>query len=328
MNAKKLFVKILPAALAALALYLPGAADAANYPRKPISIICAFGAGTGADLILRPVIPFLQEALGTDVVPEYKSGAAGIVGANYFMTKRADGYSLLFYNQPHILLQEMFMKTAYKTEDLVPVLGLTFRPDFIISRSGDTRFKNAQDVLDYAKANPGKLTVGTTGVYSGNHLTYALLEKATGLKMTRVPFESGGKMVAALLGAQVDVILSSYMWIGTYEGQLAALASCTSKRLAPDVPTLEEFGVEGVSDTANSNFIFAHKNTPAPVLDYLKEKLAPLTRDEALKKAMFDANMQYDYAVYDWKECEKEIDNYRAQIAKVEDLLREARNAQ
>lgn len=311
-------------AVLALVPALPAAA--ATYPSKPVSIVCAFGAGTGADLILRPVIPFLKQALGTDVVTEYKSGAGGIVGANYFMTKRPDGYSLLLYNQPHILLQEMFMSTAYKTEDLVPVLGLTFRPDFLIVRSDDERFATAQDVLEYTRANPGKLTVGTTGVYSGNHLTYALLEKATGLKMTRVPFESGGKMLAALLGSQVDAILSSYMWVGTYDGQLKALASSTGKRLVPDVPTFAECGVEGVADTANSNFLFVHKKTPRAVIDHLREKLAPLARDEALKQAMFDANMEYDYAVYDWQQCEREIANYRTQIAKVEDLLRAAQD--
>lgn len=324
MNVRTMFASFLPAALAALALCLPGAAEAADYPRKPVSIVCAFGAGTGADLILRPAIPYIKEALGVDIVTEYKAGSAGIVGANYFATKRPDGYSLLFYNQPHILLQEMFMKTAYKTEDLVPVLGLTYRPDFLIARADDDRFKTAQDVLDYARANPGKLTVGTVGMYSGNHLTYLLLEKNAGLKMTRVPFESGGKMLAAMLGGQVDVILSSYMWIPTYEGKLKALASATQERLAPDVPTFIECGVNNVYGSTNSNFLFISKKAPREVIEFLKEKLAPLVANEAFLADFLKATSEYDCAVYDWKKCEEEIRAYREQIASVEDLLRQA----
>ncbi len=324
MNRLSRLGKVMCAALAALALCVPGAASAADYPSKPISIVCAFGAGTGADLILRPAIPYMKEVLGTDVITEYKAGSAGIVGANYFATKRPDGYSLLFYNQPHILLQEMFMKTAYKTDDLVPVLGLTYRPDFLIVRSDDSRFKTAQDVFNYAKANPGKLTVGTVGMYSGNHLTYLLLEKNTGLKMTRVPFESGGKMFAAILGGQVDVVLSSYMWVTTYEGKLTALASATQERLAPDVPTFIECGVNNVYGSTNSNYVFVSKKAPKKVIDFLRERLATLVHNEAFLKDFLKATSTYDCAVYDWKKCEEEIANYRKQIASVEPMLREA----
>ncbi len=310
--------------LLALCLGLSAPAQAASYPSKPITLVNPFGAGTGLDLIVRPVVPFIKEALGTEIVTDYKTGAAGIVGANYFMTRRPDGYNMLVYNQPHIIMQEMFMNTSYKSADLIPVLGVTYRPDFLIVRLNDERFKTAQDVVAYATANPGKLTVGTTGVYSGNHLTYALFEKSTGLNMVRVPFESGGKMLAALLGGQVDVVLSGYLWVPTYEGQLKALASSTRERLVPDVPTMGECGIEGVVDSANSSYFFMHKNTPEPIINYLREKLAPLVHSEALKQAMIDANMRYDYAVFDWKQCAIEIDRYRDQIAKVKDLLKES----
>lgn len=323
MKKQSLFGKAICIALAALAFSLPATVKAADYPAKPISVICSFGAGTGADLILRPAIPYMKEVLGTDVITEYKAGSAGIVGANYFATKRPDGYSLLFYAQPHILLQEMFMKTAYKTDDLVPVLGLTYRPDFLIVRSDDSRFKTAQDVFDYAKANPGKLTVGTVGMYSGNHLTYLLLEKNTGLKMTRVPFESGGKMLAAMLGGQVDVILSSYMWVTTYEGKLTPLASATQERLDPNVPTFIECGVNNVYGSTNSNYVFVNKKTPKKIIDFLRERLATLASNEAFLKDFLKATSVYDCAVYDWKKCEEEIANYRKQIASVEDMLRE-----
>ncbi len=297
--------------------------QAADYPRKPVSIVCAFGAGTGADLILRPTIPYIKEALGTEIVPEYKAGSAGIVGANYFATKRPDGYTLLFYNQPHILLQDKFMKTSVKTDDLIPLLGLTHRPDFLIVRADDPRFKDIQALIAYAKENPGKLTVGTVGKYSGNHLTYLLLKKNTDLEMTRVPFENGGKMLAALLGGQVDCVLSSHMWLDQYEGKLKAIASATEERLDPDVPTFVEVGIPNVFGSTNSNYIFASKKTPPEVLAYLREKFSALAQNKQLQEEYLKAMGKYDYAIHDEAKCMEEIEKYRKQIDSVDALLRE-----
>ena len=142
--------------------------------------------------------------------------------------------------------------------------------------------------------------------------------------MTRVPFESGGKMLAAMLGGQVDVILSSYMWIPTYEGKLTALASATQERLAPEVPTFIECGVNNVYGSTNSNFVFVSKKAPKEVIEFLKEKLAPLAENKAFLADFLKATSEYDCAVYDWKKCEEEIRAYRDQIASVEDLLRQA----
>lgn len=318
-------VKFFCAFLAAAFLAPLGAmrSNAADYPRKPVSIVCSFGAGTGADLILRPTLPYIKEALGVDIVPEYKAGSAGIVGANYFATKRPDGYTLLFYNQPHIILQDKFMKTAVKTDDLIPLLGLTHRPDFLIVRADDPRFKNIQELIKYAKENPGKLTVGTVGKYSGNHLTYLLLQKNTDLEMTRVPFENGGKMLAALLGGQVDCVLSSHMWLDQYEGKLKALASATQERLDPDVPTFAEAGIPNVYGSTNSNYIFVNKKTPPEIVNILREKFKTLSENKALQEDYMKAIGKYDYAIYPPERCEKEIENYRKQIDSVDALLRE-----
>lgn len=306
----------------ALLLALPGGVRAADdYPRKPITLTCPFGAGSGADIVMRAVMPMLKEALGTEIVMDYKTGATGIVGTNFFMTRKADGYSLLTNAQPHILLQERFMKTAFKSDDLIPLVAFTFRPDFLVVRTDDERFPDFQAVLDYAKANPGRLSVGTTGVYSGNHLSYVLLEKATGLAMTRVPFESGGKMVAAMLGAQVDVMLTSYSWVDTYPGKLRGVASCTQERVLADIPTMEECGVDNVYDTASTNVIYVRKGVPEPVLTYLRERLAPLARSEAVRKALYDAHFKQDNQVFDWRQCEELTRAALAQIDRVTALL-------
>lgn len=296
-----------------------GTARAASYPAKAITLICPFGAGSGADIIIRPLIPYMKKALGTDVVMDYKAGAAGIVGANFFTTTRPDGYTLLTYNQPHILLQERFMKTAYRTEDFVPLLAVTFRPDHIlVNRNG--RFKSVQDIIAYAKDNPGKLTVGTTGVYSGNHLSYALLERewgGLGIKMTRVPFESGGKMISALIGQQIDIALSGITWTANYE-DIISLASCTEEPVAEGIPTLKSLGYN-VYGSYTSNYIFAHKKTPPEVLDFLRERLAALKTDPALHEDLVKSGVEP--TIFTAEEAEQLNAQFIQEIDSVSDLL-------
>ena len=308
--------------LLAMAMFLvfPAPLKAA-YPHKAITLTCPFGAGSGADIILRAVLPAMKEALGTEIIIEYKAGATGIVGTNFFMTKKRDGYSLLVNNQPHILLQERYMQTAFRSEDLIPLVGFTYRPDFLIARADDKRFGDFQALLDYARSNPGRLSIGTTGVYSGNHLSYLLFEKATGLKMTRVPFESGGKMVAALLGGQVDVVLSSYMWVDTYEGRLKGLASCTEERVVDDVPTMEELGVHQVYDTASTNFIYVRKGVPDAVLKYLRESFDKVAASEQVRQALYHANFKKENEVFNGKQCEELTKSALKQIERVGELL-------
>ncbi len=291
----------------------------AAYPEKDITLICPFGAGSGSDIIIRPLIPYMKEALGTNVVMDYKGGAGGIVGANYYTTVRPDGYTLLTYNQPHIHLQERFMKTAYKTADFVPLLAVTFRPDHILTQKNG-KFKSVDDIIAYAKANPGKLTVGTTGVYSGNHLTYALLEKEwgkLGIKMTRVPFEQGGKMISALIGGQIDIALSGITWTKNYS-EIISLASCTEDTVEEGIPTLKSMGYD-VYGSFSSNYIFARKNTPPDVLDFLRTRLASLATNENLKKDLIRAGVEP--TIFPADEAAKLDATFIQAIDNVEDLL-------
>lgn len=304
---------------AVMAYAAPAPARAADYPSKTITMICPFGAGSGADIIIRPLIPYMKEALGTEVVMDYKAGAAGIVGANFFMTTRPDGYTLLTYNQPHILLQERFMKTAYDTDAFVPLLAVTFRPDHIlVNKNG--RFKSVDDIIAYARANPGKLTVGTVGVYSGNHLTYALLEREwdkLGIRMTRVPFESGGKMISALIGEQVDMALSGITWTANYE-DVISLASCTEEQEVEGIPTLKSMGYD-VYGSYTSNYIFAHRKAPKEVIDFLCERLATLKGNEALKADLVKSGVEP--TIFTAEEAEALNAQFIRNIDSVSDLL-------
>ena len=100
-----------------------------TYPDRPVTVVLPFGAGSGADRIIRVMLPRMEELLGQKIILDYKTGGGAVVGSNYFMTTKPDGYTLLFYNQPHITMQSTFQKTAYNNDNLVPIFGATWRPD-------------------------------------------------------------------------------------------------------------------------------------------------------------------------------------------------------
>jgi tripartite-type tricarboxylate transporter receptor subunit TctC len=289
----------------------------ADYPKKPIKIVCPFGAGSGADRIVRVAIPFIEKALGQEMVMIYKAGGGGVVGANYYMTTRPDGYTLMVYNQPHIMIQERFMKVAFSTSKLIPLLGLTDRPEIIMVKA-TSPFKAFQDLVKYAKQNPGKLTIGNTGTFTSNHLTYAMMSKAVGIDLTRVAFASGGKMNAALLGDQIDATVSNRQWLTLHEGKLRPLVSASIERVIPDVPTFKELGYEGVINAA-SNFIFTREGTPAPIVTYLSEKLAPLRSNLDLKKEYIEKGI--DYGVFDHQQCQTMMKEIMQHVEETKDLL-------
>lgn len=315
--------KITAALLCCLSILCGSASAMAAYPDHPITVICPFGAGSGSDRIFRTALPYIKEALGVDVVIDYKAGGGGVVGSNYFMTVKPDGYTLLFYTQPHISLQERFTRVAFGNSKLAPVLGLSFRPDIITVRE-DSPFKSFQDLLDYAKANPGKLTIGNTGSFSINHLTYAQLVKDTQAKFIRVPFENGGKMNAALLGGQIDACISNMQWLAVYPGKIRALATSAAERPTPDLPTFKEMGYPGMVDLAAIDVLCARSDVPEDILNVLREKLAPLSKNEQLKADFEKA--QIDYGAFDWKYMENFISGLEGKISSVEDVLKNTLN--
>lgn len=255
---------------------------ASNFPEKQLTIICPFGAGGGSDVTLRPVIPYLEEELGQTVVINYKEGAGGIAGVNEYMAANPDGYTLVTYNDPHIFLQPEFMETAYNRDDLIPLMGISQKPDSIFV-SVDSPFETLEDLVAYAKEHPGELTGGTTGTYSANHLTFAMMEQATGADCTRIPFENGNKEFTALLAGDIDFAVAPVESLITYEGSVRILAIAAEERCAEakDAPTFKELGYEGVINTVNNN-IYVLADTPEEVVTILQEKFANVCEKETL----------------------------------------------
>lgn len=301
------FGKACAAVLLALGMVSPASAA---YPEKPITVIIPFGAGTGADNNFRAAQPFYEEALGVKIVTDYKAGAGGVVGANYYMSTKPDGYTLLFYNFPHISMQQVFQKTSYNTDNLVPIVASVLFDEIITVRE-DSPFKTLDDLIKYAKENPGKVTVGNTGSYSSNHLTFASFVKATGLDMVRIPFESGTKLNVALLDGQIDAACSNAQWLTTHKGKIRALASASKERIIEGVPTFGEFGID-MEGCTMFNCLLGRADMPQEALDYLKSRLATLRGNKDLEASILKIGSTYGF---------QDSEDLKATISKIDEKV-------
>ena len=303
-------------ALGLFCLTGPSSVAAREYPARPITLVNPFGAGSSADIVVRLIEPFIKEAFGVNVIMSYKEGAGAVVGVNEFVTMRPDGYSILYYNYPHYQLQPRFGKTMFKPGDIEPLMWVNAAPEGLLVRS-DSPFKTIREFLDYAKENPGKLAIGNTGTFSSNHVTYALLEKETGLKFTRVPFTNGSKSMTAVLAGEIDAALISAEMIGFYEGKMRVLAVAGEERMSilPDVPTFREVGYPGVINVLCTNF-FTQKGVPPAVLEDMRARFSSIVNNPEFKTLM--RSKGYSAPMGDWKAQQA---NEQAIAARIESVV-------
>ena len=217
----------------------------AKFPNKPIELMVIFSAGGPTDTELRILSKYAEKVLGESIAVVNVPGAGGIVGWNTVGQRSKDGYFLTCINMPHILTFPMVQSTKFDYKSFEPLVMCSADPTVWAVRA-DSPFKTLQDVLDYAKKNPGKVTVGTAGLYLAHHLAVLQVEKEKGLKFTTIPFKGSAKSMAALLGGKIMLLsdtLSDMLRLGD---KVRVLAVGADKRvdLAPSLPTFKELGVK------------------------------------------------------------------------------------
>lgn len=269
----------------------------AEYPEKPVRYIIPFGPGGESDITARLQQPFFKSKFGQDLVIEYKPGGGGAVGWSGLNSLPGDGYTIMGVNLPHIVLQPRQKEVGYKTEGLSVVYWFHYTPDAIVVKA-DSPFKTLKDLIDNAKANPGKTTFSGSGKGSANHLAQVRFDKLAGVKSTYVAFKGTGASVAALLGGQVKAAMG-YSTVAAKQGdQVRMLAVATEERLPafPDVPTFKELGIDMVSGAYRG--IAVPASTPDDVKKKLSGMIAEINKDpEFIKKmndggfALFDVNV-------------------------------------
>ncbi len=270
---------------------------AAEYPSKPINVVVGWGAGGGVDTFTRIVGKYAPQYIGKRFVVTNKKGGAGLIAINGVLRKKADGYSLAAAMLPNMIYQPV-LKTedseSYELSDLVQLGTPVLIPSAFHVRK-DSTFKTLQDIIDYAKAHPGKLKVGTNGIYSGGHGLVLMFMKAAGVEVTPVHYNGGSKQIKGLLGGEIDLGNTNAMHSVRKAKDLRTLAVSGEKRyrLADHVPTFSEQGLDIIDYVTRG--IIAPKGTPDEVVAHLRAAFEKMKDDPAFVKDLEKAGLAVDF---------------------------------
>ena len=259
-------------------------AQAAHFPDKPITLVVPFAPGGNIDIVGRSVAVPLGKILGQSVIVDNRAGGSGSIGTGVVARAATDGYTLLVATAGQIVTLPQMFKTPYRGDSIKP-LGLVSKTNIAtIVRKGDKRFKTFQELVAYAKANPGKLNGGHAGAGTPNHLALLQLESTLGIEFTMVAYKGMGPALIDLLGGQIDVVgdqVSSSM-PHLKAGTLEALAVLGPERdpAFPAVPTLVELKL-GNFDMTTYAGILAPAGVSADVTARLSDAVRQAAADPA-----------------------------------------------
>ena len=283
-------VAALRASLLALSL-IGGAALAQPYPAKPISLIVPFPAGGTTDVLARALGQELSRSLGQPVVVESKPGAGATLGADFVAKAKPDGYTLLMGAVHHTIATSVYRKLPYDFQkDLAPVSTVALVPNVLVVNP-NLPAKTVKELLAQAKAEPGKLTYGSNGNGTGQHLIGAQFEGMGGVQMLHVPYKGSGPLTTDLLGGQITMSFDTITPVLPHikGGKLRALAVTTSKRSValPDVPTLDESGLKGFN-LGTWFGVLVPAATPKEIVTRLNTEMVKIIRSPDFRKRMED----------------------------------------
>jgi tripartite-type tricarboxylate transporter receptor subunit TctC len=273
---------------------LPIVALANEYPSRPITMIVPFPAGSGPDVYARLIGAKLAPRLGQPVVIENRPGAGGTIGGRALARAEPDGYTIMFGSTSSVVIAPAFAKDPPydPVKAFAPVIQVAHGP-LILSVRSDLPINSLQEFITYARANPGKLNYGSSGIGSVHHLSTEMLKRAANIDLTHIPYQGGSQSWTALQAGQVDVIFDSMPGpISSLQGGKArAIAVTGVKRLgslkaAPMmalVPTFAEQGLPEV-DAAFWFGILAPAGTPPEIVSRLNAELVSIIDDASMKE--------------------------------------------
>jgi tripartite-type tricarboxylate transporter receptor subunit TctC len=295
-------VKFLPSLLRGLvpALLLAGAAAAhAAYPEQPIRMIVGYAPGGGTDLTARVIAPYLEKYLGNNarIVVMNKPGAGGGIAFAELANSPADGYTIGFINTPNVLTIPIERKSNFHWTAF-DLLGNVIDDPGNFSVRNDTPIHDLKELVAYAKANPGKVSYGTTGIGSDDHLAAMLFERAAGVKLTHVPFKGASEVHNGVVGGQIFMASMNIGEALGYEkggSPLRNLGQMSGARtnLAPNLPTFKEQGFDIVM--ASLRGIAAPKGLPPAIREQLVKAVEKAANDPEFqaKAANYFAPLRY-----------------------------------
>ncbi len=288
----------------------------AAYPERPIGVMVAYNPGGATDFQARIATLSSDKrdkeqkplSIGAPIYVTNKPGAGGRKGWNWFAEKApADGYMMAAYNVPHFIAQSIVYDTKYNINNLEPVGNWGADPAVLIVGK-DSQFNSATDLVKFAEANQGKVTISGAGKYVGHHIAYLQFIKATGAKMTYVPGAGGVGALKLVKGEQVMAGFNN-LSDSARAGDIKILAVADLERHAflPDVPTLQELGIDVDNSSVNFRGLMVPKGTDKKIIDYLAERVPLMFNEKKTLGKMKQTNspvriMSRDEVLAMWRE--------------------------
>jgi tripartite-type tricarboxylate transporter receptor subunit TctC len=269
---------------------LSGIARAQAYPARPVRLIVGFAPGGINDILARLIGQSLSERLGQQFVVENRSGASGNIATEAVVNAAPDGYTLLLVGSSNTINATLYDKRNFNfVRDIVPVAGIARAP-LIVEVNPAFPAKTVPEFIAYARANPGKINMGSGGNGTSVHMSGELFKMMTGVNLVHVPYRGEGPALSDLIGGQVQVMFSNMPASLEFvrAGRLRALAATTQTRAQalPDLPTVGEFapgyeasGIGGVG---------APRGTPAEIVDKLNREINAALADPKMKQRFAD----------------------------------------
>ena len=228
----------------AVVLCLPIGAAAQDFPKGPITYMNPFNPGGEVDIAARAMQPYLEKILAQPFVINYLPGAGGGLCWSKLAAVKPDGYTIGGFSIPHIILQPIFMKdVTYKTDDFVILSIVEYTPIGLAVKK-DFKVNSFKEFVEYAKANPGKISCGGVGKFTGHHFATLQFMKLAGVKVNYVTFQGTSQVQTAFMGGHIDAAFTNSSLLVTSRDQIKVLAIGSPKRMPQltDIPTFEELG--------------------------------------------------------------------------------------
>lgn len=292
--------------LAALLVLAVAGTAFAQFPTKPLNYVIAFNPGGESDIFARAQQPLLEKILGQKVIIAYKIGGGGAVGWADLLKQKPDGYNFVGHNLPHIILQPLTTpNSGYKTKDIVPVYTFMSTP-CVLAVNAKSPFKTVEDLVKYAKANPGATLIGGSASASANEIAQKVFDRLAGIKTTYIPFTGSGDAIPALLGGHVSALMTYTTMGNQYEGEVRILAVAADKRVSslPDVPTFKELGYDLVEGAFRGAAV--PPGTPDSVKKVLADAFEKVNKDPEFAKKMEASGFKLEF--YGPEASEKLVD--------------------
>jgi len=279
--------------IAASLLILTGSAIAQTYPNKPVRLIDPYAPGGSTSVVSRAMSQKFQEITGQPMVVDHRPGAGSNIGSDMAAKATPDGYTLLLGTSSLAINPHLYRSMPFDPlKDLAPVMILIRTPN-VLAVHPSLPVRNVKELIDYARANPGKLNYGSSGNGATNHMGMEAFKANAKVDIVHVPFKGGSEAMAALVGGQIQVLFNPASTLAPQDkaGRLRMIAVSSTQRIAGlDLPTVSESGLPGF-DSQVWFGLFAPAGTPAAIISKLNADMNRLIKDKQVSDVLNNAGL-------------------------------------